>query len=116
MIDRSDHETERDDQDRAISAEETGPETGSPDAGTSDHADDLPPENTTRWVVRRKAQVVRAIDTGLIDEDEACRRYNLTMEELQSWRSLIDQHGLRGLRATKVQEYRDTKRPAKRRR
>ncbi len=69
--------------------------------------DKLPTTNTRRWVTRRKAQVVAAVRDGLLTFDEACKRYNLSDEEFRSWARLLDQHGLRGLRATRVQEYRD---------
>jgi hypothetical protein len=36
---------------------------------------DLPPENTQRWVIRRKAEVVAAVRGGLLSLDEACERY-----------------------------------------
>src|SRR5258708_39238728 len=68
--------------------------------------DDLPPTNTKRWVIRRKAEVVAGVRLGLISLEEACRRYSLSLDEFLSWQRLIDRHGLRGLRATRVQEYR----------
>ena len=68
---------------------------------------DLPAANTTRWVIRRKAQVVAAVRGGLLTLEEACERYRLTMDEYLSWQQSIDRHGLAGLRTTKVQEYRD---------
>ena len=45
----------------------------------------LPPPDTKRWVVRRKAQVVAAIRGGLLSIDEACDRYKLSTEELLTW-------------------------------
>ena len=68
---------------------------------------DLPPRNTKRWVIRRKAEVVAAVRGGLISLDEACNYYNLSVEEFLSWQRAIEKHGVRGLRATRVQEYRD---------
>lgn len=68
---------------------------------------DLPPGNQQRWVIRRKAEVVAAVRGGLLSLEEACRRYTLTVEEFLSWQALIDRHGLAGLRATRVQEYRE---------
>ena len=68
---------------------------------------DLPDTNTTRWVIRRKAQVVAAVRGGLLSLEEACDRYRLTVDEFLSWQQSIDKHGLAGLRTTKVQEYRD---------
>lgn len=67
---------------------------------------DLPPEDTKRWVIRRKAEVVAAVRGGLLSLEEACKRYTLTVEEFLSWQQSIDRHGLAGLRATRVQQYR----------
>ncbi|MBS1184195.1 MAG: hypothetical protein H6Q99_4075 [Proteobacteria bacterium] len=67
---------------------------------------DLPPEGTQRWVIRRKAEVVAAVRGGLLSLEEACNRYTLTVEEFLSWQQSIDKHGLAGLRATRVQQYR----------
>jgi hypothetical protein len=68
--------------------------------------DRLPPPDTQRWVTRRKAQVVAAVRSGLLTFTEACERYRLSDEEFQSWINLLDRHGVRGLRATRMQEYR----------
>jgi len=68
--------------------------------------DDLPPPDTKRWVIRRKAEVVAGVRLGLISLDEACQRYRLSVDEFLSWQRLIERHGMRGLRATRVQEYR----------
>ena len=68
---------------------------------------DLPSPNISRWVTRRKAEVVAAVRGGLLSLDEACKRYTLTVEEFLSWQSSIDRHGLAGLRATRVQQYRN---------
>jgi len=68
--------------------------------------DELPPPDTKRWVIRRKAEVVAAVRNGLISLDEACRRYTLSIEEFLSWQRLIDSHGLAGLRVTRLQDYR----------
>ena len=67
---------------------------------------DLPPVTTKRWVIRRKAEVVAAVRGGLLTLEEACARYSLTIEEFLSWQKAIDQYGLPGLRATRVQQYR----------
>ena len=37
----------------------------------------LPAPSTKRWVVRRKAEVVAAVNGGLLNVDEACARYGL---------------------------------------
>lgn len=68
--------------------------------------DTLPPANTSRWVVRRKAEVVAAVNGGLLTIAEACERYGLTLEELASWQRAIEREGMQGLRATRVQHYR----------
>jgi len=67
---------------------------------------DLPTPGTKRWVIRRKAEVVAAVHGGLHSMEEACSRYTLTVDEFLSWRYLIDQYGLTGLRSTRTQQYR----------
>jgi hypothetical protein len=67
---------------------------------------DLPPPNTKRWVIRRKAEVVAAVHGGLITLEEACRRYSLSVEEFLSWQRAIEAFGMAGLRATRIQQYR----------
>ena len=67
---------------------------------------DLPPRGTKRWVIRRKAEVVAAVEGGLLTLEDATSRYHLSEEEFESWRRLITAHGLAGLRTTRVQEYR----------
>lgn len=62
---------------------------------------DLPASNTKRWVIRRKAKVVAAVRGGLITLEEACRRYDLSIDEFLSWQRLLDEHGIDGLRATR---------------
>lgn len=69
--------------------------------------DDLPPPSTKRWVIRRKAEVVAGVRAGLLTLEEACSRYTLSTEEFLSWERLIEKHGVRGLRATRIQQYRD---------
>jgi hypothetical protein len=66
----------------------------------------LPPTTTKRWVIRRKAAVVSAVRAGVLTLEEACQRYHLSVEEFLSWQRLIDRHGMRGLRATRLQDYR----------
>ncbi|PLX42469.1 MAG: DUF1153 domain-containing protein [Hyphomicrobiales bacterium] len=67
---------------------------------------DLPNPKTKRWVIRRKAEVVAAVRGGLLSLEDACKRYTLTVEEFLGWQESIDKHGLQGLRATRVQQYR----------
>jgi Protein of unknown function (DUF1153) len=72
---------------------------------------DLPPPNTQRWVIRRKAAVVAAVRSGRITMEEALRRYQLSEEEFLSWQRALETHGLPGLRATRVQQYRESRLP-----
>lgn len=66
---------------------------------------DLPPQGTTRWVARRKAQVVAAVRGGLLSLEQASERYALTAEEFMSWRNAVDRFGLQGLRATHARDH-----------
>ena len=68
---------------------------------------DLPPSDTNRWVIRRKAEVVAAVAGGLLSVDEACERYGLSLEEFASWQRAVDRSGMPGLRVTRIQHYRD---------
>lgn len=70
--------------------------------------DDLPAPTTKRWVIRRKAEVVAGVRGGLLSLEEACRRYNLTVDEFRSWQRLLESHGVQGLRTTKIKKYRDS--------
>ena len=67
---------------------------------------DLPSPDAQRWVASRKAIVVAAVRGGLLSMSDACARYRLTTEEFLSWQTQVDRNGLKGLRATRVQEYR----------
>jgi Protein of unknown function (DUF1153) len=66
----------------------------------------LPPSNTKRWTIRRKAAVLAAVRAGDITREEACRRYQLSEEEFLSWQRAFEAHGLVGLRVTRLQMYR----------
>ncbi len=68
---------------------------------------ELPPADTKRWVVRRKAVVVSAVRNGIISLEDACRRYRISLEEFVAWQRAIDRHGVPGLRVTRIQIYRD---------
>ena len=52
--------------------------------------DTPPPADTGRWVPRRKAQLVCAIQGGLISRHEACDRYGISDAELFSWEKLLE--------------------------
>ena len=81
------------------------------EVGTIASADSLPPTDTKRWVIRRKAEVVAAVRAGIISLEEACKRYTLSVEEFLSWQRLVESHGLPGLRVTRLQDYRGAQRP-----
>lgn len=66
---------------------------------------DLPPENTRRWVASRKAAVVRGVIYGLISQEDALQRYDLTEEEFLEWLKAIRTHGEDGLKTTALQKY-----------
>ncbi|MEM8842236.1 MAG: DUF1153 domain-containing protein [Pseudomonadota bacterium] len=67
---------------------------------------DLPSAKTRRWVPRRKARVVAAVEGGLISQEEALKRYSLTDEEYDGWKELFARHGLRGLCVTQINHMR----------
>ena len=67
---------------------------------------DLPPPGTTRWVVSRKAVVVAGVKSGLLSLDEALQRYGISLDEFMCWKRLLDDHGVKGLRVTRIKEYR----------
>lgn len=67
--------------------------------------DTLPPPGTTRWVIRRKAEVVAAVNGGLLTIEEVCQRYGLSKEEFFGWQRAVDKSGMPGLRVTRIQHY-----------
>ena len=67
---------------------------------------DLPPSETRRWVASRKALVVKAVQYGLISEEEARERYALSEEEFGLWRQAIETFGEKALKVTTIQKYR----------
>ena len=79
----------------------SGSETGIPTF-------ELPPPDTKHWVARRKAIVVAAVRFGVLTIQDACQRYNLSLEEFLAWQRAIDRHGVPGLRTTRLQIYRDS--------
>jgi Protein of unknown function (DUF1153) len=67
---------------------------------------DLPPPETRRWVASRKAIVVNAVIYGLLPQAEALERYALSEEEFEIWRRAVETHGVKGLKVTAIQKYR----------
>jgi len=69
--------------------------------------DMLPKPGTDRWVVRRKAELVAAVEGKLLSLNELMRRYRISPGEYESWRESAAKYGLRGLRSTRAQDYRE---------
>ncbi|MCQ0093056.1 DUF1153 domain-containing protein [Roseovarius sp. M141] len=67
---------------------------------------DLPPVNTSRWVASRKLAVVRGVLYGLVTQDEACARYQLSEEEFVEWVRAVSLHGEEALKVTALKNYR----------
>src|SRR5438132_14392322 len=76
--------------------------------GISTTVIDLPPPDTKRWVARRKAVVVDAVRSGALSLEEACSRYELSVEDFLACQHALEAHGVAGLRVTRLQIYRDT--------
>ena len=66
----------------------------------------LPPPTTQRWVKSRKIAVIKAIENGVLTDEQACQRYSLTPEELDSWKAALNKHGPGALRTTHLNRYR----------
>jgi hypothetical protein len=58
----------------------------------------LPQPPVTRWVARRKAEIVASVHGGLLDRNEACQRYLITNEEFLEWDRAYAAFGLAGLK------------------
>lgn len=67
---------------------------------------DLPSPQTRRWVASRKALVVMAVTSGLLQRGEALEVYALTEEEYSEWETAVARHGVDALKATSLQRYR----------
>jgi hypothetical protein len=65
---------------------------------------------TGRWRPQRKAAVLALIDSGVLSETDALRDYELSPEELAEWRFAFAEHGVAGLRTTRLQMYRSSRR------
>jgi len=83
---------------------------GAPDRDSLDAFASVPelPRPHQRWTVRRKAAVIEAVRGGWIPIEEACRLYNISVDEFLNWERDIDRNGVPGLRSTRYQIYRDT--------
>lgn len=63
------------------------------------------PDPACRWTPRRKATVAALIGAGLTSAEAMAEKYRMGIEELASWCSLYDRHGLGGLRTGRFQQY-----------
>lgn len=64
------------------------------------------PGGGDRWVVSKKFELLRRIRAGEIDFDQACARFDLSAEELETWMRRETVFGAAGLKARLVQELR----------
>lgn len=55
-----------------------------------------------RYTPKRKAELVALAKAGL----PVCKDHNISPEELKIWEEALEKHGVRGLRTTRLQEYR----------
>ena len=67
---------------------------------------ELPEPGTQRWTPTRKAQVLLAIQGGLLTFAEACGRYGLTAEELACWEQSFNWGGKHGLAVARITQHR----------
>lgn len=66
---------------------------------------DLPAADTVRWTVRRKAEVVAAVEGGMLPAADAFALYNISAAEYALWIKSAAKAGLMGLRVTRLQHY-----------
>jgi transposase len=70
---------------------------------------DLPKERNVRWTIRRKAIVAACVQGGLIGLPEVEERYGISVDEFMEWKRDLDRGGMDGLKVTKMQRHRETK-------
>ena len=83
-----------------------GPRSVSLPDGTVMTRADLPATDTRRWVASRKAQVIKAVQSGLITRENALEMYALSDDEYESWENAVRVHGVDALKTTALQRYR----------
>jgi hypothetical protein len=62
---------------------------------------DMPPPGIKRWMARQKAEIVIAVESGLLSIVDACKRYDLSPDEFLAWKTAFGRHGMEGLRVTR---------------
>jgi Protein of unknown function (DUF1153) len=75
-------------------------------ASPLDRVPDLP-RLGERWTVRRKATVIQAVRGGWVPIEEVCELYDISADEFLAWERDVDRYGVPGLRATRLQIYRN---------
>ncbi|MDB5445668.1 MAG: hypothetical protein JWQ97_985 [Phenylobacterium sp.] len=61
-------------------------------------------EVTGRWVAAKKQILLELLRRNALTLEQACARYDLSVEEVVAWRERDAMHGRKGLAATKLQE------------
>ena len=59
-----------------------------------------------RWTPSRKLAIIDQINKGELTVTEATEKYLISAEELDGWVNQSKRHGQRGLRSTRIQDYR----------
>ena len=67
---------------------------------------DLPSTRPKRWVAGRKAEILAAVEVGLLTVEEACARYGLSLDEFLLWKRAVKTAGVSGLKIKRVQDHR----------
>ena len=73
------------------------------------------PQPKLKWTPKRKADVVKDVECGKKTLEDTLRQYQLSYDEFHAWKRDLELHGQPGLRTTRVQQYRSTSRPRRRR-
>jgi len=73
------------------------------------------PQPKLKWTPKRKADVVKDVECGKKTLEDTLRQYQLSYDEFHAWKRHLELHGQPGLRTTRVQQYRSTSRPRRRR-
>jgi hypothetical protein len=69
---------------------------------------EMPASFRLRWTARRKAEVVIAVETGILSLNEACERYIISPEEFFAWKTDYAQEGMESLRCNALKRQRET--------
>ena len=69
---------------------------------------EMPQNFRLRWTARRKAEVVIAVETGILSLNEACERYIISPEEFFVWKNDYARQGMESLRCSALKRQRET--------